>query len=50
VGIYLPKEARFSVSDDGREFTEVATARPALAPSAPGPEICVLAASVHELI
>jgi hexosaminidase len=43
-GIHLPKEARFAVSDDGREFTEVATAKPALPPSAPGPEISILKA------
>lgn len=43
-GIYLPKEARFAVSDDGRKFTEVAVARPALSPNEPGPKISTLKA------
>lgn len=43
-GIYLPKEARFSVSGNGQDFVEVATVKPSLPQSAPGPEISILKA------
>jgi hypothetical protein len=43
-GIYLPKEARFAVSDNGRDFVEAATARPVLSPGVPGPQISMLTA------
>ncbi len=43
-GIYQPKEVRFAVSDDGKQFTEVAKVGPSLGPADPGPEIAVLRA------
>jgi hypothetical protein len=38
VGIYLPQRLEFSVSDDGIEFTNVATVYPTLATTVPGPQ------------
>jgi hypothetical protein len=38
-GIYVPKELRVAVSNDGKTFVEVGKARPGLAQDAPGPEI-----------
>jgi len=43
-GVYLPKEVRFAVSEDGKTYAEVAKAAPRLAPSEPGPAVETLAA------
>ncbi len=41
-GIYLPTEVRFDVSEDGRQFAEVATTKPVTGPDVTGPEASIL--------
>ncbi len=43
-GIYLPREVVFAVSEDGRQYADVATVKPALPLTEPGPAIATLTA------
>jgi hexosaminidase len=48
VGIFLPRQVEFAVSDDGNTFTTVATVKPKISEREPGPLRSVLTADTQD--